>query len=289
MTDTLKPQLAETCTASLTAYSTNDNYWMSQKVDGIRIMVVISGSTSRPGRSGASSGKATFLNRRGEPSSKHINSRLVEDMSKLNGDFVLDGELIGNTYWIFDLPLAGTMIDPSSPYSERRNTLDELFRLWQPEHCSLLPIARTQIDKLQLSLDVIAAGGEGLICNEINAPYLSGKRSRHMLKHKLVKQVDCVIIDKGREGKDNLTLALWDGKILKEIVDVSALTGDGPRCKIGDVVTINYLGWNGHRLTQPVRPCLRHDKAPEECTIDQVQLSGQEIIQTPSERISVDH
>ncbi len=207
-------------------------------------------------------------------------------MGKLNGDFVLDGELIGNTYWIFDLPLAGTMINPSSPYSERRNTLDELFRLWQPEHCSLLPIARTQIDKLQLSLDVIAAGGEGLICNEIDAPYLSGKRSKHMLKHKLVKQADCVVIDKGREGKDNLTLALWDDKVLREIVDVSALTGDGPRCSIGDVVTINYLGWNGHRLTQAVRPCLRHDKAPAECTIDQVQLSGQEIIQpTTSERI----
>lgn len=73
------------------------------------------------------------------------------------------------------------------------------------------------------------------------------------------------------DGKQNLRLAVYrDGKKV-DVGDCTARAGDGLAIKKGDVVEVRYLyvGANG-RLYQPTFPKIRDDKAPHECTWDQL-------------------
>lgn len=263
----------------LTTYAAEADWVFSQKIDGMRVLAVVSNH------------KVTFLNRNGEPVQKTLVDNLRRELASLNGDWVFDGEYVNDTYYVFDMPSAGTVLSVRNSYYERRAALEAVFAAWRPpaswatggrpNNLVLLPIARTQVEKLDLALKVYKEGGEGIICNQIDAKYQLGKRTRSMLKYKFIKDLDCVVVDKGREGKANLTLALYDDGQLKEICDCSALTGNGPRVEIGDVVTISYLAAydpDNPRVSQPVRPLIRTDKKPEECLMSQVQFSTRAVL-----------
>lgn len=261
-----KPQLAESIDLlELPTYANDEEYVFESKFDGVRCCVKVSGDVR-------------LLNRQGEPKllfRKPTERMLVSEFRRLgSGPFILDGELVDETLWVFDVPFAGNIIGPHHPFKLRRDLLVQLFKVWKPDAAiQLVESASSRMEKLNMAKTILGEGGEGVIVKHINAPYRLGKRSVAWKKAKFVKQIDCVIVDKGRNGKDNMTVAVFDDGALIELCDVSALTGDGPRTQIGDVVTVTYLGVkhaDRPRLTQPVKPILRTDKRPEECTIDQL-------------------
>ena len=113
---------------------------------------------------------------------------------------------------------------------------------------------------------------EGVVFKRRGAVYKQG-RSTYLLKHKFTKTVDCVIIARNVDDKDNFVLAMYDEfGCLQEVGKVSALTGDGPKLKIGDVAEVTILyATNSNKLYQPVSPKLRLDKTEKECTLDQLE------------------
>jgi ATP-dependent DNA ligase len=253
--------------AELPARCADGGWSITQKADGERCLVFV--------------GAETFaVNRRGE---RMPLPRWVEQcLSSVSGDLWLDGELIKGKLWLFDMPQAGPperrLLRPSDPYIVRRGLLEDVFAQWNPpDTIQLLPRGgHTTEDRLLFVKKMLENGAEGVMLNNIHAPYEPGVRSRQLLKAKFVKQIDCVILDRGRDGKQNFVLALYrDGHIGRdtEVGEVSALTGDGPSCNVGDVVTVTFLYTliGSDRLVQPVTPKLRSDKAPEECTWDQLE------------------
>lgn len=191
----------------------------------------------------------------------------------------LDGELVDGVYWLFDIADGGHLVNPSSPWQWRRTVLDQLYARWNPDPTLIrvVPWAIDTADKALLARDVIRTGGEGLLAKRIDSPYKPRKRdterSPHWTKLKHTKDADFVVTRLGVDGKQNMALGLFTPGLDRpmEVGECSALTGDGPRVKVGDVVTVTYLyvGANG-RLVQPVTPRLRTDKRPEECGIDQL-------------------
>lgn len=259
---TVKPMLAEeTDHMQILAYSRDDDWWVEQKVDGHRVLLTVE------------NGRAKATGRNGQPS-QH-NPRFMQphyaDITRLDG-IVLDGELVGDVMWLFDLPWEDGQVEyRKTPYEERRERLEKVFADWAPESSAyrLLPVARTEEEKTKLSLECLQKGGEGVMLKRRNGLYVPS-RVRHVLKAKFVKTVDCVITGVGMDGHDNYELSLYhpDGS-LKVIGRCSAIGKES--CQIGDVAEIKYLYIGAdNRLYQPRFMHKRTDKDAPECTVDQI-------------------
>ncbi len=234
-----------------------------QKCDGHRLLIQIE------------DGQVTFLNRAGEPKATGVTPGIRAEFARFSDDnWVFDSELIDDTLWLFDMPIAGDIISLDSPFNDRYEIMEGMYdRVLLDSPCvRILPLARTTGEKTKLLEDVRTIGGEGVIYRKLDSTYQPGMRSRDLLKWKLRHEVDCIVVAKGIDGKDNLRLAVYNEGQLQVIGECTALAGDGQRAEIGSVVAVTYLYYGaGGRLYQPTSPKLRDgDKYPEECTFDQL-------------------
>jgi ATP-dependent DNA ligase len=249
----------------------DDSVLLDPKLDGDRLLVELTGG-----------GHVQAFNRKGEPTNTPAPVR--EALRGAAGalaaasSFVFDGEWLADMgeWWVFDAPVLGAEVGCGTPLLERREMLDRLFAVWAPAPCiQVAPWARTQEGKAALAQTVIRAGGEGLIVKRASSPYVPparpDQRSKSWTKLKMVHDVDCFVTRLRVDGKQNYEVAVHDADgAVKVIGECSALTGDGPRVQVGDVVTITYLYVLHDRLVQPVKGRIRTDKTADECTIDQL-------------------
>lgn len=267
----MKAQLAEPVDRStLDRYVRDDRWVMSQKVDGVRLLVSVE------------DGKVRLLNRKGDPLTKAVPPGIARQAAQLPGSWCLDGELFDGTLYVFDLPSAGNTIDPSDPYEVRRHALERIFEVWQPTGIVLLPVARTPEQKAQLVANVEAAAGEGVMLNDADARYRPGQRSRAVLKVKFWNSCDCFVTAVRLNGKDNMSLAVFDEHgTERKVAECTALAGDGGRIQVGDVVEVKYLyavDRQQPRLVQPTYPKIRTDKDAAECLLDQLHFTNKMIL-----------
>jgi bifunctional non-homologous end joining protein LigD len=280
MTIDLKPVLAETLPdGRLEHYITNDDWVAEQKLDGQRVLVRVR------------DGRVEFLQRQGKPTSKDMPHKVRSVLSTLGGDeWYFDGELIGGTngvLWLFDMPVALDKVGPGDELYFRKQMLDafhEALLEGQTPQLRVLPTAHGTDEKRTLVERVRVSGGEGVMFKHQDKGYDSGRRSRFVLKAKNRNTIDCVVIDTKIDGKDNMKLGVFDmaqnGRLVP-VGECTALAGDGASIVKGMVVEVTYLYANdprAPRLYQPTRPLIRTDKAPDECTIDQLVFTNREVL-----------
>lgn len=244
----------------------NGGWAFTQKVDGERALI--------------QSGDLKVFGRSGRLRTKKLPPKLASALGRLPGGIVLDGELmLDGSLWLFDAPLVElggkTLVDLSSPYSDRLRALGELVRQVWPQQGLIRPIpyATSPEHKLKLFKYLQESHAEGIVARKMDGVYTPGARSADMVKIKFQRSCECVVMGVAEEGKANLVLGMYDvnGKLI-EVGKVSSLTGDGSRANTGDVVEVQYLSFSeGHRLVQPVNPRLRRDKMAVECTTDQLR------------------
>ena len=233
-------------------YILSDIWGMQQKVDGHR-MLINCGDTVQA------------FNRQGDP--RECPEEITSFFSALRG-WTFDGELLDDKYYIFDILEIPTGNCQNWPLLKRYELLEKLeSKLKNPVY--LLPLfienKQEQFDKL------LEDKAEGVIFKLLDAPYVN-KKSSNFLKYKFINEVDCVILEAGFNDKENFVLGLWDGSGFVDVGKCSSLTADGPSAKVGDVVTVQVLySTKGGRLYQAVAPRLRHDKAPQECLVGQIE------------------
>lgn len=246
----------------------HDDQWIfSQKLDGTRLLIDIN------------DGKVTGYSRRGEVIKVPVAVRTALSQSLPEGHFAIDGELMGPMFNAFDLPIAGGLVGPTTPYFKRLaalRSLPEISGWWGP--LTVLKAAEGVDAKAQLVRQLIEAKSEGVIARHVDGIYEEGKRPLSIVKCKFWRAIDCVV-RKGKPDKEDFTLELLDGDEWIHVGGVSALTADGPRLKPGDVVEVTYLyATKERKLFQPILPRLRTDKAPEECTVDQLVYVNKEVL-----------
>lgn len=264
----MKPMLADSIDPKNAARYLNDGEWaLEQKLDGHRALIHVH------------DGVVTPLDRRGEPKRNAVPKTILDNFRLSSGDWYFDGELIGSTFWLFDL-IETEHLPPHTPFAVRRHGLEAVFGEWAPTPAvQVVPTKWRTEDKIAWYERLQDAHAEGVIFRNIEGAYDSGRRSAKLLKCKWTKDIDCVVVDKGRQGKDNIAVAVYDSGKLREIAEVTALAGDGPDIQIGDVVEVQYLYMSdGHRLVQCTRPRIRSDKSPEECTLDQAVYTNKEVL-----------
>lgn len=239
--------------AQLERLMTDDNYAMSQKIDGHRIFIQTDPLVTRT--------------RSGEE--RDLPPDLRELFASFKGRWVFDGEILDKTFHPFDILVTPKGDIRQWPWETRHMLLLKLKGHFNGS-VDIVRNAITTNDKRVLFDKCVANNSEGVVFARRDGVYRK-RKTGSLYKFKFVKQVDGFVTAMNVNGKDNFELSVYDGDLVVPIANVSALTGDGPQLEVGSVVTVNALyATKDNRLYQPVKPILRTDKSALDCTIDQL-------------------
>ena len=246
----------------------SDFYVAEPKLDGVRALVSVS------------DGKATLLNRQGKPlaAGSKTNRKTVTaafNQMGLIGDWLFDGELVGDTLWLFDVIYgAQGAVMAHNEFGYRSQALRLFFTKIRP----LPPTSNIKIVEQAVGTDAKNAlleqtkadGGEGIMLKWLSRPYTPGRGNDAGIKVKLTKDADLIVMSLAHNGKENAVLgAVAPGGEVVEVGRCSTI-GKG-KVTPGDVVEVRYLyiGANG-RLVQPRMMRVRTDKTAGECSLEQL-------------------
>ncbi len=199
---------------------------------------------------------------------------------------VVDGELMDDGYWLFDiLELAGEDVRERG-YLERWSLLDGELEPALTGDVRIVPIASGKPAKQKLHDRLRKAGAEGLVFKHRDAPYTPGRPASGgtQRKHKFIKSADVVILENAGNA---YLMAVYDGKQLFEVGKVFAGTTNASR-KLLDaalgkggkpICEVRYLyATDDHQLFQPVFVRTRDDKAAKECLRAQLLTTCRKVV-----------
>lgn len=243
-------------------YVVNDDWVMEQKLDGHRVMLAGPGTAEM--RAIGRNGRYTY---RLPTRVRNWREPLDAGATFLDG-LVLDGELVGDRYWAFDLLLADGRGWNEAPIEGRRLMLERLKQAMPNAPFEVVPQARTANEKEGLLLRAAQEGLEGVVFKHRSSRYRFGLRSPEWLKAKFVATADLVVVGVRDDGKESVAVGITtDGGATFTAIGRCSLLGKPP-VKVGDVVEVRYLyvpDRNNPRLVQPMLVRVRDDKAVAEC------------------------
>lgn len=256
--------------ADVPKYVADPNIVFQQKIDGIRAQLVLSPGAPPAFRS--SSGKPLVSS-----TAVQTTGPILKALPDYGGPpVVVDGEVLGGTFHVFDLIQPG---QEKRPYLERQAMAETFAKTLGLPAVKALPTARSSAEKQQLYDKVYANGGEGVMMKRADSPYSPGQRVKHTLKAKFRSTVDAVIMERDRDGHSNFVLGLHDADGKLHEIGTSSAIGK-PDGQPGDVIEVAYLyampGTNS--IVQPSVVKLRPDKAPEDATVDQLRFVNKDVL-----------
>lgn len=187
---------------------------------------------------------------------------LADDVIKLPiSDFVIDGEIVGDTFYAFDcLSFKGRDIMSEAFFN--RSIMLGGFGANQP-NIVFAPLAVTEQEKRELYAKLKAEGKEGIVFKELNAPYTGGRPNSggKQLKFKFWASATC------RVKQVNGTKR----SVAVEVLDANGNYLEMGNCTIpanqqiptaGTFVEIRYLyAYKNGSLYQPIYKGARTDKS----------------------------
>jgi ATP-dependent DNA ligase len=238
----------------------SSKYWLQKKMDGHRRQL-----------ERKADGSVVSYNRKGEAVA--VPQELAKACEHAPWEtFLVDGELLGNVYYAFDLLEAAGI-----SYTEKyfRDRFNELQTLRNGKHLKLCPTWVTSKAKTAGAAELYEAKAEGLVFRRTDAKYKPGRNGQH-LKFKFLKTATCKVLELGTKGHDNAALGLFDGKQWVNVGGASMI-GKDTRIKTGSLVEVRFLYCTeGNRLYQPRIISLRSDVDESACTFAQLKHSYKE-------------
>lgn len=252
----LLPQLLNTIDDSRIRDLISDPAWvMQEKLDGRRLMLRKTGTAIEG------------INKLGLVI--NLPTALVQAAAELAGDFVLDGELLGERLVAFDLlHLGGDDLRPR-PYGDRYNALTDL--LLNSPHISHVASWTDATEKAERLAALKSEGAEGVVLKKLSAPYSAGRPNSAgpQLKHKFVASLSAVVTTVNQQRSVGVSLLGEQG--WQPVGNVTIPPNhDVP--DLGQVVEVRYLyAHEGGSLYQPVYLGPRCDVEPPECVTAQLK------------------
>lgn len=238
----------------------SNTFVMEEKLDGRRLLLRKKGNV------------LTGINRRGMECG--IPAPIASAAQDLLGDFLVDGEAVGEVYHVFDiLETDHTDLRPQ-PYRERINRLANLmpgekqdaFR-WVPREFFDVP-KRIRLEQLR------EQGAEGVVFKCLNAPYTPGRPASGgtQLKYKFVATASVVV--SAINSKRSVAIGVWGKNANLVPAGNVTIPPDHPMPSIGAIAEVRYLYAmpESGALFQPVYLGERDDIAPVECSRDQLKF-----------------
>ena len=256
-----RPQLLNNVesNADVLALVRDDAWGAQEKLDGKRLLVSKVGQV------------VTGINRKGLTVPLPV--AIVQDLSLVPHDFVIDGEAIGDVLHAFDILVLDDMDGRKAGYGRRHLILNETFGSGAVKVAPL--IVGTEAKTVFLR-DLIEANAEGVVFKRLDAPYVAGRPSSGgtQLKYKFYATASCIVATVNAQRSVGLAL-LQDG----ERVDVGNVTIP-PNAAIPSVcaiIEVRYLyAYRGGHLYQPVFEGVRDDLDLATCQLSQLKYKREE-------------
>jgi bifunctional non-homologous end joining protein LigD len=249
------------------AFIANPAFATQLKLDGKRLQV------------GRKAGQMYALNRKGQPCA--FPKVIADTLSRVpGGDFLIDGEQVGEMYHAFDLlELDGTDLRPKA-FFDRYATLVGILMAHAGVSVRLVEAAFDTAAKQRMLSEAEAAGEEGVVFKRCDAPYTAGRPASggDQFKCKFTESATCRVAAQNGEKRSVSLEILNESGIWASIGNVTVPANFATVPAPGSLVEVRYLyAFPGGSLFQPVLLGLRDDLSEEDCTIDQLKLKAEAI------------
>lgn len=160
----LLPQLLNYCSENEVEMYINDDSWvMQEKKDGVRQMIKKHGKV------------VDGVNRKGLtvsiPTSVEQSIRAAVGVA----DCTLDGEAVGEVYWVFDILSISVHAFADKTYRERLNAIQEWLEDGWTANFQMIPTAVGKASKRSLYARLKEENAEGVVFSKLDAPYKAGR------------------------------------------------------------------------------------------------------------------
>lgn len=257
------PQLLNEIDAARVQELINDDDWvMEEKFDGHRRLVQTKETMVGINREGLESG---------------LPQPIADYLAKAPMLTVVDGELIGDKYHLFDCLSHGTADQRQRDYIQRRKVLKEMLEA-MGSHPSVVQVytAQTTAEKRALYDKVAAAKGEGVVFKRRAGTFKAGRPASggDHLKFKFVASAT-VIVHKLNKGKRSVGIAVLDAQGTEIAVGNVTIPANYEIPQPKELVEVQYLyAFPGGSLFQPVYKGVRDDIAYEACLQTQLKYKA---------------
>lgn len=239
-----------------------DDRWLAQeKINGERRAVLIEDDAIR----GANK-KGRFIG--GVPTA------WAEALKTLPPGSVLDGEHVGDTLYVFDVPRWRGVDTSDQPYSMRLGRVKLSVAVANEPTIRMAEVATGEVAKRELLATVTSNIGEGIVFTRADSTYVNGRSSANnsgRIKYKLYEFSNCVVLHKNA-GR-SVALGLYDAA--GAMVNVGSVTIP-PNQEIPSeaaVLRVRYMHMfdGGSLYGPPVSFGVVSGVNPEDCTLAQVK------------------
>ena len=202
---------------------------------------------------------------------------VLQDVKQLPGNFILDGECIGDVFHAFDLLVVNNEDLRPYAYRERLTSLMNLLASALHRFLRYAITAFTATEKVRLHAELWMAKQEGVVFKRLDAPYTPGRPNTGgaQLKHKFYATLSAVVAKINPQRSVEVRLLGEDGWIPCGNVTIPA---NHPIPAVCQVVELKYL--YGHKesnaLYQPVYLGPRNDVDAQECLLTQLKYKPED-------------
>jgi bifunctional non-homologous end joining protein LigD len=250
----LRPQLLNPVTEEEADAYVKDELWCCQeKYDGERMLI-----------RRTAQGLFIAANRKG------INvpvPRGVQDALKARpGPWVIDGEIVGEKFYAFDLLESQEGDIRGQAYLRRLAALEKQFGDIENASFEVAPTVFGTAMKKGFITGLKSANKEGVVFKKVDVPWNDGRPNSggNALKLKFWASCSCVVLNVNSDRR-SVVVALGDKPMGNVTIPLNHEVPDP-----GQVVEVRYLYVNGENgsLYQPTYLGVRKDIAPQECTLE---------------------
>jgi bifunctional non-homologous end joining protein LigD len=259
----LMPQLLNGIDEAEVARLTSNPSWaMQEKKDGRRMLLRKTGNTIEG------------INKKGLVVA--VPEPMVVAARALKGDFIIDGEAIGDRLHAFDLLSRNGNDLREHSCRNRYGALLTLLGSARSSHISYVDCWTDSIDKASWLHTLKQQKAEGVVFKLWNAPYTSGRPNSggSQLKYKFVATLSAVVAKLNQQRSVGLRLLNHEGW---QSVGNVTIPPNQPVPQVGAVVEVRYLyAFPDGSLFQPVYLGERSDVDVTECGVSQLKFKAAE-------------
>jgi bifunctional non-homologous end joining protein LigD len=236
-----------------------------EKMDGVRCVILI-------GPDGAIAG----VNRRGLIVA--LPGALAQALAALPHASTLDGELIGDTLYVFDAQAYAGEDLTGHGFLDRLNAVADDISARCEDAPQIRVVPHTIVNKRALLEKLRDANTEGIVLRDARAPYSAGRPNSGgpARKFKFVESATVEVVGQN-DGRRSVAMRVYDGEHAVDIGNVT-IPANHVVPEPGALVEVRYLyAYDGGSLYQPVYLGRRTDLELADATLAQLKMRRESV------------
>lgn len=196
---------------------------------------------------------------------------VVDKFTVLEGDVLFDGELIGETYYIFDILELGSINLRTEAVESRLQTLNSISQV----NSMITPTFYDEKSKKERLEQLRVAKKEGVVFKKKGSAYVPGRPASlgNQLKYKFMEESTMIVVSHN-ETKRSIGVGVFNDET-GELINLGNVTiyanQDIP--PIGSIVEIRYMHcFEGGSIYVSTFKCLRDDQDKSDCLLSQIKF-----------------